>query len=1012
MAVSFNIPASPKTNVYQNENFLGCDFTSDGSTVDDTKSPECVNMIRLVPGKVRKRMGYHKLVRYGEPIYGAHYFSVTDTWLIHAGDKIYNLSAPTGDKWVDAEGNEIIDYDDNNIYLLNGVRQLKEDVIVTDQADLATGATGKHLTAGTTYEPGRYVVHEDSGWVYVTGETEKAQTKEVQSQVVPLDQKYPVIKTENSYTDGSEALAAIKEMFPADLAFHETGRIEEDGVTSEITGDKGDVSQYSVFDGDFCLTKFYHDNNLYETPVAFINNNAVIFIKGNIQGISLGERQPLNDGTGGSISIWSDYNYLVTYEKGMSPETYARFSECEHKYVYNVDQYQYGGDWNTYVYLHQITEVDDNRDITFTNSTQKIKTSGNLFAVMLDRAANRPVVWSDRDTLGYVWGITPILLNKPKRGIAQFQWSAVNPSDVSVFSITTTRYTNVNPIGNRSDSDIDNIVSEITQDVSKTLIYEGLAERRSWSAELNLKLVILDGDNIYTYDGTDFIRLDASDPDANVYIPTLTISKDPSGGGTDYEALNLLQPAFTEKFYVDQDHTSTKKFQLSFGDLDSTTVKAQIMNSQGDWIDKTEGTDFTVDRTKGTITFTTAPGQSPVSGEDNVSITAYRTVEGYADRVKHCRFGILFGVNGANDRLFISGNSSKGIGEDGQPYSLANYDWYSGEYDPTYFPDTGYSKMGADNSAIMGYSIIGGYLATHKDTNEKYQPVIIREGNLVDSVPTFPVVNSLQGAGALSPWCFSYLEEEPLFLSKLGIYAITAQDITGEKYAQNRSYYLDGKLLEEENLQEAFGVTYRDYYVVCVNNHCYILDGLQPIRTDKSQPYATRQYVGFYFENIPASCMFEMGGNLCFGSPDGNVYAFYAKRDELKSYNDNGAAIACQWETADIMETLFYKNKKYRYLALKCLPSLASSVEIWAQRNGLWEMLKEDMTTLRYFDFRYIDFAKWGFSTDNTAKVLSSKVRLRKLDHVRFRFVNKKVGEPFGLINFAVEYTQGGNHKG
>jgi hypothetical protein len=320
--------------------------------------------------------------------------------------------------------------------------------------------------------------------------------------------------------------------------------------------------------------------------------------------------------------------------------------------------------------------------------------------------------------------------------------------------------------------------------------------------------------------------------------------------------------------------------------------------------------------------------------------------------------------------------------------------------------------MGADNSAIMGYSIIGGYLATHKDTNEKYQPVIIREGNLVDSVPTFPVVNSLQGAGAVSPWCFSYLEEEPLFLSKLGIYAITAQDITGEKYAQNRSYYLDGKLLEEENLQEAFGVTYRDYYVVCVNNHCYILDGLQPIRTDKSQPYATRQYVGFYFENIPASCMFEMGGNLCFGSPDGNVYAFYAKRDELKSYNDNGAAIACQWETADIMETLFYKNKKYRYLALKCLPSLASSVEIWAQRNGLWEMLKEDMTTLRYFDFRYIDFAKWGFSTDNTAKVLSSKVRLRKLDHVRFRFVNKKVGEPFGLINFAVEYTQGGNHKG
>jgi hypothetical protein len=33
--------------------------------------------------------------------------------------------------------------------------------------------------------------------------------------------------------------------------------------------------------------------------------------------------------------------------------------------------------------------------------------------------------------------------------------------------------------------------------------------------------------------------------------------------------------------------------------------------------------------------------------------------------------------------------------------------------------------MGADNSAIMGYSIIGGYLATHKDTNEKYDLQVI-----------------------------------------------------------------------------------------------------------------------------------------------------------------------------------------------------------------------------------------------------------------------------------------------
>jgi len=1000
MAVSFNIPASPKTNVYQNENFLGCDFTSDASTVDDTKSPDSTNMIRLVPGKVRKRMGYHKLVSYGEPIYGAHYFSVTDTWLIHAGNKIYNLSAPTGDKWIDADGNEIVDYDENNIILLDGVKQLKEDVIVTDQADLATGATGKHLTAGTTYDPGRYVLHEDSGWVYSTGNTATTQTLSVKEGVTAMDSPETTVTTEDTYSTQADALAAIQAQFPLDLAIYETGRTNEDGVITSISGKKGGVSEYRT------VNKYtYSPANTGYAPVVFGPDYWAIFVRGLSYDANNKITSVSNDGSGirvvQSSSDYCDFAYLTGYN-GVSSETYNKMLQYNRGYIYDVP-FIFPRPSSGNITIHEVTSYSMvSNSLRFRVSQEKTTALGSQYPLLTSSW------YSGTEAQTYYTWNDPLSW----QGKVYLTWTDLQQTDTDVLDRTPISYTNVNPVGNaNNNADVSDLIYDIVEDVSRTLIYTGMAERRSWSAELNLKLVILDGDHIYVYDGTDFIKLDASDPDANVYVPTLTISKDPSGGGTDYEALNLLQPAFKEKFYVDQDHASTKKFQLSFGGLDSTTVKAQIMNSQGEWVDKTEGTDFSVDRTKGTVTFTTAPGQSPVSGEDNVSITAYRTVEGYADRVNHCRFGILFGVNGANDRLFISGNRSKGIGTDGQPYSLANYDWYSGEYDPTYFPDTGYSKMGADNSAIMGYSIIGGYLATHKDTNEKYQPVIIREGNLVDSVPTFPVVNSLQGAGAMSPWCFSYLEEEPLFLSKLGIYAITAQDITGEKYAQNRSYYLDGRLLEEENLQDAFALTYRDYYIVCVNGHCYILDGLQPIRTDKSQPYATRQYVGFYFENIPATCMFEMGGNLCFGSDDGNIYVFYAKRDELKSYNDNGAAIDCRWETADIMETLFYKNKKYRYLALKCLPALASSVEIWAQRNGLWEMLKEDITTLRYFDFRYIDFEKWGFSTDNTAKVLSSKVRLRKLDHVRFRFVNKKVNEPFGLINFAVEYTQGGNHK-
>ncbi len=119
-------------------------------------------------------------------------------------------------------------------------------------------------------------------------------------------------------------------------------------------------------------------------------------------------------------------------------------------------------------------------------------------------------------------------------------------------------------------------------------------------------------------------------------MPILTISRQPSGGGTSYEGLNLLQPKFEGDFLVDADHKDAKVFQLSFGGLDEAAVTVQVMTADSDWADKTEGTDFTVDRETGAVTFTTAPGATPVSGTDNVKITASRTVTGYADRVNRC----------------------------------------------------------------------------------------------------------------------------------------------------------------------------------------------------------------------------------------------------------------------------------------------------------------------------------------------------------------------------------------
>ena len=555
------------------------------------------------------------------------------------------------------------------------------------------------------------------------------------------------------------------------------------------------------------------------------------------------------------------------------------------------------------------------------------------------------------------------------------------------------------------DYDNNNILF-LTGNEADNVLYTGMARHRSVSFQLNQRLVILDGTSIKIFDGTEVKLITQV-----AYIPTLTISKNPNGGGTDYEPLNLVQPAFIEQFVVTSETATAKTFQLTFGRLDSTPVKAWLLNSNGEWVEKVNGTDFTVNRTRGTVTFATSPGVSPVTGEDNVKIQAYRTVKGYADRVNHCTIGALFGVNGANDRLFISGNPDMGRNRDGELYSYINYDWFSQQYDPTYFGDTWYAKLGSDASAIMGYSIINNYLAAHKDFNEDYQSVLIREGNLVDGQPSFKLINTLQGTGAVSKYAFSYLATEPVFLTPLGIYAITAQDVTGEKYAQNRSYYLEGKLLKESGLENAHSIAWKDYYILAINDHMYILDGLQPIRTDRSRPYATRQYAGFYFENVPAVAMFTINNELYFGTADGKVMKWYTDEKDITSYNDNGEAITAFWETCDISEKHFYKNKTYRYIAVRCPPEISSSVQIWAQKNGIWEMIKEDRAVLKYFSFRYLSFSKVTFSTNRTQRVTASKMRLKKQDHARFRFINSELNEPLGINDYAIEFTQAGNRK-
>ena len=84
--------SAPSLSVVRINDFYGCDLTNQPTNVDAQRSPDARNMIRYVPGKVRKRMGYRTIYTLDGQINGFHKLTGAAA-LIHAGTKLYKVDA-------------------------------------------------------------------------------------------------------------------------------------------------------------------------------------------------------------------------------------------------------------------------------------------------------------------------------------------------------------------------------------------------------------------------------------------------------------------------------------------------------------------------------------------------------------------------------------------------------------------------------------------------------------------------------------------------------------------------------------------------------------------------------------------------------------------------------------------------------------------------------------------------------------------------------------------------------
>lgn len=481
-------------------------------------------------------------------------------------------------------------------------------------------------------------------------------------------------------------------------------------------------------------------------------------------------------------------------------------------------------------------------------------------------------------------------------------------------------------------------------------LFNRMSDSRVSFFVMNGMCYIMDGQNYLVYDGTTVKEVEP-------YIPTISISKDPAGGGTSYEDFNLLGSGFKDSFSGDG---ISKDYYLSLTGLDN---KSPVVVVNGEELEN--GEDYTFYRSEGRISFYKAPRK----GTNNVIITVHKSQSGFADRIKKCRFHVTFG--GSNDtRIFVSGNPT-----------MPDYVWRSGLYDPTYFPENGFYKFPGH---VKGFAKQYDYLVVER-ANGKHQVSYVLD-NGVASFPSKPINDQI---GTLAPNSIQIIENNPVSLSKRGVYMLTSSTVRDERNVTHISEAVDDKLLKEPNLDQAISMDFDKKYWLSVNNNVYLFD------------YAVNEW--FMYDNIKANDFFDVNGELYFASSqDGLLYRF-KKEDESQPYNDDGKPISAYWESKQFSFGADELNKLVDRVYFGMKPQSKTSADLYYVSNKKTSDLVKT-ARMDLLDFRDINFEQWTFNLSVFPKENMAKIKAKKITHFQLILENNKLNEGLGLLSVGIKH--------
>ena len=378
----------------------------------------------------------------------------------------------------------------------------------------------------------------------------------------------------------------------------------------------------------------------------------------------------------------------------------------------------------------------------------------------------------------------------------------------------------------------------------RTEIYSGLNPARSLSFIFNEKWFFKDGLNYLVYDGTTIEEVIG-------YIPTTTISRNPAGGGTTYEDVNML--------------TSLRK-NTFVGDGKSTEYYLDAQNIDSDYIpeitvDGSQVTAFVLNAAEGKITFNSAPAAPLTDGQDNVVIQFRKTVSGHRDRINKCTLLEVF-----DNRVFFSGNQD-------YPNTL----WHSSLNDPSYCSDLDYYTEGMDLSKIRSLVAGNNALWVFKEPSQANTAVFYHNPTIdAEYGKIYPSTHSNISTGCVGAGI--NFNDDIVFFGRRGMEAING-DITTEQVIAHRSSLVDAKLTAETDYKDMILEEWSGYLLVFIGTKVYLADS-RAVFTNINH----YEYEWYYWElSKEVTCTKVIDGILYLGTADG-VYTLTDLTSPITSY--------------------------------------------------------------------------------------------------------------------------------